>query len=193
MSQKGEPPEQAIRAFTLRYGHVPLFGPEHLHEPLQEYGVWLKRQARGHSRELLRFWIERCYNWEEARLDILLLCKAAAHAARFPSRPRWHAPESPLGPFQAELSPEPTPDRAVSPPWSPPFVGATIHSRFTSNRPRSALRRLNKLWQCHVTEISTSRDPLHGRRSFLEVLLDPTPRVWSIRSRHAGPHRGSTT
>ena len=42
MSRRGEPPGWAVRGFTLKHGHVPLFGPEHLHEPFREYEAWLK-------------------------------------------------------------------------------------------------------------------------------------------------------
>jgi protein tyrosine phosphatase (PTP) superfamily phosphohydrolase (DUF442 family) len=61
MSRLGESPDQALRAFSLQYGHVPLGGPEHLHEPLQEYGAWLKARRLIHRPEHLRAWIERVY------------------------------------------------------------------------------------------------------------------------------------
>ncbi len=70
MSQKGEPPEQAMGAFSLRYGHIPLFGPEHLHEPLQEYGAWLKARGEGHTPARLRFWVEQHYRSGDARRDV---------------------------------------------------------------------------------------------------------------------------
>ena len=45
MIRRGVPPEQAEDAFTLEHGHVPLCGPEHLHEPLQEYAAWLAAEG----------------------------------------------------------------------------------------------------------------------------------------------------
>ena len=73
MSKKGEPPEQAKGAFSLRFGHVPLFGPEHLHEPLEEYRAWLEAQGEVHSPARLRFWVEHHYESVDGRRDIPLL------------------------------------------------------------------------------------------------------------------------
>jgi hypothetical protein len=70
MSKKGEPPEQALGAFSLQYGHVPLLGPEHLHEPLQEYGIWLEAQGQVHTPARLRFWVERCYNSKDLSRNV---------------------------------------------------------------------------------------------------------------------------
>jgi hypothetical protein len=70
MSKKGEPPEEAMAAFTLRYGHVPLFGPEHLHEPLQEYAAWLKAQGEVHTPARFRFWVEQHYESEDPRREV---------------------------------------------------------------------------------------------------------------------------
>jgi protein tyrosine phosphatase (PTP) superfamily phosphohydrolase (DUF442 family) len=70
MSQKGAPPEQALRAFSLHYGHVPLLGPEHLHEPLDEYAAWLKEHGQPHSPARLRFWVDRLYDPASAGRDV---------------------------------------------------------------------------------------------------------------------------
>ena len=45
--------------FTLAHGHVPLFGPEHLHEPIDEYASWLRDRGLKHDPERFRGWIER--------------------------------------------------------------------------------------------------------------------------------------
>jgi hypothetical protein len=66
VSQKGERPEQAERAFSLQYGHIPLLGPEHLHEPFQEYAAWLLSNLKVHSPFLFRAWVEKVYEPEEA-------------------------------------------------------------------------------------------------------------------------------
>ena len=47
MVRRGEPPESALASFSIEFGHIPFFGTEHLHEPLQEYAAWLK-SARAH-------------------------------------------------------------------------------------------------------------------------------------------------
>ncbi len=57
----GEPPRRALGEFTLSYGHVPLFGPQHLHEPIEEYDAWLRDRKLTHSPGLFRGWVEREY------------------------------------------------------------------------------------------------------------------------------------
>jgi protein tyrosine phosphatase (PTP) superfamily phosphohydrolase (DUF442 family) len=61
MTRLGEPPEQAEGAFSLEFGHVPFFGPEHLHEPLDEYARWLKDNRRTHTAATFRDWVKDVY------------------------------------------------------------------------------------------------------------------------------------
>ncbi|SIO62673.1 Tyrosine phosphatase family protein [Singulisphaera sp. GP187] len=61
MVRSGTPPEKALEAFSLFYGHVPLLGPENLHEPFLEYADWLKRKWLVHSPERFRAWVETEY------------------------------------------------------------------------------------------------------------------------------------
>jgi hypothetical protein len=61
MLQRGEAPEQAEGAFSIAFGHIPLGGPEHLHEPLDEYAVWLKANGLPHSPERFRAWVQNDY------------------------------------------------------------------------------------------------------------------------------------
>jgi len=61
MAVKSVAPERALGAFTLDYGHVPLGGPERLHEPLAEYAAYLKGRGLGHTPERLRRWVETEY------------------------------------------------------------------------------------------------------------------------------------
>jgi protein tyrosine phosphatase (PTP) superfamily phosphohydrolase (DUF442 family) len=61
MIRRGIPPEQAERAFTLEHGHVPIGGPEHLHEPLTEYAAWLAERGLTHSPDRFRDWIRAEY------------------------------------------------------------------------------------------------------------------------------------
>jgi protein tyrosine phosphatase (PTP) superfamily phosphohydrolase (DUF442 family) len=73
LSRRSEPPERALRAFALHYGHVPLFGPEHLHEPLQEYDRWLASQRLVHNPARLRRWVEQVYQAEDIRHAVVPL------------------------------------------------------------------------------------------------------------------------
>jgi len=67
MFRQGESPDEALRSFSLQYGHVPIGGPEHLHEPIKEYGAWLKARGLGHRPELLRTWVEQVYVSERSQ------------------------------------------------------------------------------------------------------------------------------
>ncbi len=70
MTRRGEPPEQAVRAFNLRYGHVPLFGPEHLHEPFCEYRAWLQSRDLAHTPARLRAWVEHDYRADDRATNV---------------------------------------------------------------------------------------------------------------------------
>lgn len=61
MIERGIPPERAEDAFTLEHGHVPLFGPERLHEPLHEYAAWLAARGLTHSPDRFRDWVRNDY------------------------------------------------------------------------------------------------------------------------------------
>jgi hypothetical protein len=61
MIQRGVPPERAEEAFTLEHGHIPLCGPEHLHEPLDEYAAWLAGRGLTHSPDRFRDWVKHEY------------------------------------------------------------------------------------------------------------------------------------
>jgi hypothetical protein len=65
MAAGGEAPAEASKAFALGYGHVPLFGPARLHEPIEEYGRWLEARRLAHTPERLRAWVEREYRSDE--------------------------------------------------------------------------------------------------------------------------------
>jgi protein tyrosine phosphatase (PTP) superfamily phosphohydrolase (DUF442 family) len=69
MVRRGESPEQAIGAFSIAFGHVPFFGTEHLHEPLLEYGAWLKANQIGHSPERFRSWVKNHYRAPDPMAD----------------------------------------------------------------------------------------------------------------------------
>ena len=57
----GESPEKAMAEFSLSYGHVPLFGPERLHEPINEYALWLHDRNQAHDPNVFRAWLEKDY------------------------------------------------------------------------------------------------------------------------------------
>ncbi len=70
MYRKGESPSQALSSFSLAYGHVPLLGPEHLHEPLHEYAAWLKKQNLPHTPERFVDWVKHDYAASDALVDL---------------------------------------------------------------------------------------------------------------------------
>jgi protein tyrosine phosphatase (PTP) superfamily phosphohydrolase (DUF442 family) len=57
----GETPEQALGSFSLAHAHVPLFGPDRLHEPIEEYARWLSAQGRAHTPARFRDWLAHAY------------------------------------------------------------------------------------------------------------------------------------
>jgi hypothetical protein len=69
MMERCVPPEQAENAFTLEHGHVPLCGPEHLHEPLNEYAAWLAARRLAHSPDRFRDWVKNEYDSPDGRED----------------------------------------------------------------------------------------------------------------------------
>jgi hypothetical protein len=69
MSHKSEPPQSALRAFTLVHSHVPFFGPEHLHEPIEEYAAWLETRRLDHTPERFRAWIKNDYASSDPHTD----------------------------------------------------------------------------------------------------------------------------
>jgi hypothetical protein len=69
MMHRGEPPQKALSAFTLYHSHVPLFGPEHLHEPLEEYAKWLETRALNHTPGQFRQWVRDVYSAPDPSAD----------------------------------------------------------------------------------------------------------------------------
>jgi protein tyrosine/serine phosphatase len=69
MTHRGEPPRQAARAFTIYHSHIPLFGPEHLHEPLDEYADWLEASGLTHTPERFRDWVRNEYQSADPSAD----------------------------------------------------------------------------------------------------------------------------
>jgi hypothetical protein len=69
MMHRGEPPQKAIGAFTLYHSHVPLFGPQHLHEPLLEYAEWLEARAVNHTPGQFRQWVKDVYRAPDPSTD----------------------------------------------------------------------------------------------------------------------------
>ncbi len=59
------PPEEALREFSVWYGHIPIGGPNHLHEPFHEYAQWLKAHHLSHTRERLEDWIRHEYRSDD--------------------------------------------------------------------------------------------------------------------------------
>jgi predicted protein tyrosine phosphatase len=69
MMHRGEPPRQAAGAFSLLHSHVPLFGPEHLHEPLDEYAQWLDTHKLSHTPDRFREWVKNDYRSDDPHVD----------------------------------------------------------------------------------------------------------------------------
>ncbi len=61
LSVLGLPPEQAMRGFTVFHGHFPILGPQHLHEPIDEYAAWLKARGLEHEPSRFRRWVREDY------------------------------------------------------------------------------------------------------------------------------------
>ncbi|MFO0908611.1 MAG: tyrosine-protein phosphatase [Isosphaeraceae bacterium] len=66
MMMRNEGPTSALDAFSLSYGHIPLFGTRHLHEPFYEYQAWLDTQRLTHDPERFRAWVEHEYRSDDA-------------------------------------------------------------------------------------------------------------------------------
>jgi len=69
MTHRGESPREASRAFTLIHSHVPLFGPQHLHEPLEEYAAWLDSRKLTHTAQRFRDWVKDDYPSSDPHTD----------------------------------------------------------------------------------------------------------------------------
>ena len=70
MAKKGLDPDHAEDAFSLYYGHVPLLGTRHLHEPFREYAQWLRSHQLSHTPERLRAWVARDYRADDAYAEV---------------------------------------------------------------------------------------------------------------------------
>jgi protein tyrosine phosphatase (PTP) superfamily phosphohydrolase (DUF442 family) len=69
MTRKGEPPEQAEGTFALEFGHIPVAGTQHLHEPLDEYAGWLKAGRLPHTAQRFRDWVKNDYRSSDPSID----------------------------------------------------------------------------------------------------------------------------
>ena len=65
MSREGQSPEQAERAFSVYYGHIPLLGTRHLHEPLHEYAAYLQAHNLPHTAGRFHAWVEQDYRSDD--------------------------------------------------------------------------------------------------------------------------------
>jgi protein tyrosine phosphatase (PTP) superfamily phosphohydrolase (DUF442 family) len=65
MAVRGVAPREALAAFSVLHGHVPIGGPERLHEPFKEYAAWLQDRHLDHSPDRLRSWVEREYQADD--------------------------------------------------------------------------------------------------------------------------------
>ena len=65
LDKLGEPPDRAVAEFTVAHSHFPIFGPEHLHEPFDEYAAWLRQRSLPHDSARFRSWLEREYRSDD--------------------------------------------------------------------------------------------------------------------------------
>jgi len=73
MDREGVPPEQAEAAFSVYYGHVPILGTRHLHEPFAEYAAWLRDRKLSHTPARFRDWIAHEYQADDALAELVPL------------------------------------------------------------------------------------------------------------------------
>ncbi|WP_165071486.1 tyrosine-protein phosphatase [Paludisphaera rhizosphaerae] len=76
----GLPPEKAMEGFTVLHGHFPILGPQHLHEPIDEYAAWLKAQGLEHEPSRFRGWVRDEYRAPDPSKDP----RPITPGARFP-------------------------------------------------------------------------------------------------------------
>jgi hypothetical protein len=69
MVRRSVPPERALHSFSIEFGHIPLFGTEHLHEPLDEYAAWLQTKRLAHTAERFRAWVKNDYRADDPPAD----------------------------------------------------------------------------------------------------------------------------
>ncbi len=65
MSREAKPPEEAELAFSIYFGHIPILGTRHLHEPFHEYAAFLTRSKLSHTPERFRTWVANDYQAED--------------------------------------------------------------------------------------------------------------------------------
>ncbi len=70
MARREAPPDRAEEAFSLTHGHVPLFGPERLHEPFREYAAWLTSNGLAHTPGRLLDWVKHDYRADDPLVAI---------------------------------------------------------------------------------------------------------------------------
>ena len=71
MSRKGVSPGRAEDAFSLYYGHVPLLGTRHLHEPFREYANYLDAHQLTHTPGRFRDWVAHDYRADDALVEVV--------------------------------------------------------------------------------------------------------------------------
>ncbi|WP_315852060.1 tyrosine-protein phosphatase [Tautonia rosea] len=62
----GESPDEALEEFSIFYSHIPLAGPERLHEPFKEYRDWLQAEGKTHEPPVFRDWVAQHFRDEGA-------------------------------------------------------------------------------------------------------------------------------
>ena len=89
MQFRYEPPEAALSSFSILHGHIPILGPEKLHEPFREYAAWLREKGLAHEPSRFRGWVETEYRavdaftaWPEIRSGPRVVAKSSSSIVR---------------------------------------------------------------------------------------------------------------
>jgi protein tyrosine phosphatase (PTP) superfamily phosphohydrolase (DUF442 family) len=75
-----EPPEEAMGAFTIYHSHVPILGPQRLHEPIDEYAAWLSKNELRHTPERFHDWVLNTYEAKDAAVEPPPVAPGSRHA-----------------------------------------------------------------------------------------------------------------
>lgn len=75
-----EPPEKAAEAFTIYHSHVPLFGTQRLHEPIDEYAAWLSQNGLPHTPDRFHDWVMNMYQADDPAVDFSPVLPGSRHS-----------------------------------------------------------------------------------------------------------------
>ena len=86
---RGESPDAAMKEFSIWYSHIPIAGPERLHQPFKEYRDWLQAEGKEHAPPLFRSWVKRHYQDLEESAEPSEPIKPLQPGSRMGPPPSW--------------------------------------------------------------------------------------------------------